>query len=524
MIDWPTVLLTVSKGVAVQVRFTEGDLGAWMQALRGIAPSEYASDPVGWVRDVLGEYLWSKQVEIMHSVLHNRYTAVQSCHGAGKSFVTSRIVAWWLATKPLGQAYAVTTAPTAAQVSSILWREIRRAHRKGALTGYITGGTVPKWKLADGSEIGIGRKPADHDQAAFQGLHDRYLLAAIDEASGVPRSLFDAVDSLATNEMCRVIAIGNPDDPASHFAKICEPGSGWNVIRIDALESPLFTEEACAEYPELAALMESLEIPYSTEEIPEDMKPMLVSPLWVSERIKRWGVTSPIFEAKVRGSFPEIGEDILITPKMIREAQLRELVPINYKVMGVDVARFGSDRTVLGVRSGPVFRVHGDYSKLDTIETSQKVVDLANKQRPNEIRVDGVGIGGGVVDQLNASEALSRSGVDIIDMQAGAGPMGIDQHLFHNARAEWYWDLRTRFENGLIDIDPDDDELAAQLGALRYKYTDKGKIIIESKDDLKKRGLPSPDRADVLMLTSPVSDYDGSYVDEELSSYSISPV
>jgi hypothetical protein len=270
--------------------------------------------------------------------------------------------------------------------------------------------------------------------------------------------------------------------------------------------------------------MESLGIPYSTEDIPDDLKPMLVSPLWVSERIKRWGVTSPIFQAKVRGEFPEIGEDILITPKMIREAQQRELTPINYRVMGVDVARFGSDRTVLGVRSGPVFRVKADYSKLDTIETSHKVVDLANKERPNEIRVDGVGIGGGVVDQLNASEALSQSGVDIIDMQAGAGPMGIDAHLFHNARAEWYWHLRTRFEDGLIDIDPDDDELAAQLGALRYKYTDKGKIIIESKDDLKKRGLPSPDRADVLMLTSPVSDYDGSYVDEELSSYSISPV
>lgn len=507
-----------------QLRFTDGDLGAWAQALQGMRPSEYVSDPVGWVRGVLGEYLWSKQVEIMHSVLNNRYTAVQSCHGAGKSFVTSRIVAWWLATKPIGQAYAVTTAPTAAQVSSILWREIRRAHKKAGLFGYITGGTVPKWKLSDGQEIGIGRKPADHDQAAFQGLHDRYLLAAIDEASGVPRSLFDAVDSLATNEMCRVIAIGNPDDPASHFAKICEPGSGWNVIRIDALDSPLFTEEACARYPELAALMEGLGIPYSTEEIPDDLSPMLVSPLWVSERVKRWGVTSPIFQAKVRGEFPEIGEDILITPKMIREAQLRELTPINYKVMGVDVARFGSDRSVIGIRSGPVFRIKADFTKLDTIEMAGKVVDQANKDRPNEIRVDGVGIGGGVVDQLNASEAIARSGVDIIDMQAGAGPIGIDAHLFHNARAEWYWHLRQRFEDGLIDIDPDDDELAAQLGAVRYRYTDKGKIIIESKDDLKKRGLPSPDRADVLMLTSPVSDYDGSYVDDELSSYSISPV
>jgi hypothetical protein len=499
------------------VSFTPEDQDAWSACVSELTPSPYLGDPVGWVHDKLGEFLWSKQRQILESLRDNRYTAVQSCHGAGKSFVSSRAVAWWLSTKTAGDAFAVTTAPTAPQVSAILWREIRKAHKKGELHGYITQGTIPEWKLADGESIGYGRKPADYDQSAFQGIHSRYPIIVIDEGGGVPKSLFDAVDALATNSDARVLCIGNPDDPSSHFAKICQPGSGWNVIKIDALESPLFTREACEPFPELVALMESEEIPFSTEEVPEELLPMLVSPMWVAERIKRWGAKSPIFEAKVRGLFPEIGDDILITPRMIREAQERSLNPENWKVLGVDVARFGTDRTIFCIRSGPVARIKKDFAKLDTVEVTTKVLGTAKAERIDEIRVDGVGIGGGVVDQISAK------GFDVIDMQAGGSPENGD--LFMNARAEWYWYLRQRFETGQIDLDPEDDELAAQLGAIHYAYDAKGRIKIESKQDMKKRGMPSPDRADALMLTAAESDEPGTYVDERLvAARGISPV
>ena len=106
--------------------------------------------------------------------------------------------------------------------------------------------------------------------------------------------------------------------------------------------------------------------------------------------------------------------------------------------------------------------------------------------------VDGVGVGGGVVD------ILTEMGADVHDLQAGSAAS--DTERFINARAEWYWGLRERFEQGDIDIDPLDDELAAQLGAIRFEYTSRGQIKIESKDDMAKRGMPSPDRADALML------------------------
>jgi hypothetical protein len=464
------------------------------QAAAKAEAARYVNDPVGWVWDKLGEHLWSKQREIAESVRDNRYTAVQSCHDAGKSFVASRVVSWWLSVHPHGEAFAVTTAPTAAQVSAILWREIRRAHKKGKLHGYITSGAVPEWKLPDGEQIGYGRKPADEDQAAFQGIHALHPLIVVDEACGVPKTLFDAVDALATNEAARVLAIGNPDDPSSHFATVCRPGSGWNVIRIDGLQTPNFTAEALGQHPELAKLFKKLGLGPTEEFVPDGLRPLLLSPLWVSERIHRWGVESPIFTAKVQGEFPEIAEDVLISPRLIREAQERTLTPGPRSILGVDVARFGSDRTILCLRRGPVARIVGDFSKQATTDTTGRVIAAKAEHRVDEIRVDGVGVGGGVVDQL------IENGHDVVDMQAGAG--AADNEHFLNARAEWFWGLRKRFEQGDIDLDPDDDELAAQLGAIRYEYTSRGQVKIESKDDMKKRKLPSPDKADALMLTA----------------------
>ena len=99
-------------------------------------------DPITFITDHLGEHLWSKQVEIVESVRDNRHTAVRSCHGIGKSFTGARVVSWWIESHAPGEAFAVTTAPTNAQVRAILWREIRQAHRKGRLSGRVNPRTI----------------------------------------------------------------------------------------------------------------------------------------------------------------------------------------------------------------------------------------------------------------------------------------------------------------------------------------------------------------------------------------------
>jgi hypothetical protein len=432
-------------------------------------------DPVEFAQRKLGVHLWSKQRDIATSVKNHRRTAVRSCHGIGKSFIASAIAAWWVDSHPPGEAIVVSTAPSWKQVHAILWAEIKRRHTAGKLAGRVL--QSDEWKLDDGTLVAFGRKPADTDEDGFQGIHRRYVLVILDEACGIPESLWTGAAAITTNDDARILAIGNPTDPASRFAKVCAPGSPWNVIGVSALESPNFTGEA----------------------IPESMRPLLISPEWAEEMKVDWGEESPAYVARVLGEFPEIGEDVLIPPKWIEAAQQRELGTEGPNRLAVDVARFGSDETIIVHAQGGHSRVIGHYSKQATTETTGRVIAAARELPAlTEIRVDGVGVGGGVVDELAENVEVAERGFGLVDMQAGAA--AIDNRKFLNARAEWWWGLRQMFQDGDMDIDPDDDRLAAQLGSIRYKFTSRGQLQIESKEDMKKRGLPSPDRADALMM------------------------
>lgn len=463
-------------------------------------PSPYLHDPVGWIRNKLGEHLWSRQAEIAESVRDNRRTAVKSCHNAGKSWIASRIACWWLDVHPPGEAFIVSTAPTYAQVHAILWEEIRAAAKKAKARNDPLPGKVflsDEWKLDDGTLVGWGRKPADQDEHSFQGVHRRYVLVLLDEACGIPAQLWTAVEAITTGKHCRILAIGNPDDPATEFGNVCKPGSGWMTIRISAFDSPNFTDEP----------------------FPEHLRDLMLDPDWVEDKKRRWGESSPRYISKVLGEFPDIGEDILFPPSLILAAQQRELAPGPHSIVAVDVARFGSDRTIISLAQWPKFRVVGDHGKQDTMQTTGKAIAALREHKAHEIRVDGVGVGGGVVDRL------VEQGYNVVDMQAGAAPM--DSEHFINARSEWFWSLKERMEAGDADIDPDDEDLAAQLGSLKYKYTSRGQVQVESKDDLRKRKLPSPDRADTMMLASahvPTTDVvvEDEVFDDESDEYAIS--
>lgn len=434
-------------------------------------PHKYLNDPAGWAKDVLGLHLWSLQREIAECVRDNRYTAVPSCHDSGKSFLAAVLVAWWIDVHPIGSAFAVTTAPTTAQVEAILWREIGRMHKRGNLAGRLT--LDAKWRINDQADglVAYGRKPSDYDADAFQGIHERHLLVVLDEANGIPKILWDAVDSIATNEGARVLAIGNPDNPASHFATVCKPGSGWNAIRIDALKTPNFTGEW----------------------VPEEIRPLLISPTWVKERKKRWGMRSPLYISKVRGRFPDVSDETLISPHLIEAAQHRTLRPTGNVQFGVDVARFGDDETIVMKNHGGHLRcVYHSYGNKTTKTAGVVMRFLREENYAATVVVDGIGIGAGVVD------LLSEADMPVEDF-LGYGKAN-DPEKYANARAEGYWQLRQLFVDYEIDIDPDDDQLAAELGAIQWTTDSKGRIVIERKEDYKKRmHASSPDRADAAM-------------------------
>lgn len=160
-------------------------------------------------------------------------------------------------------------------------------------------------------------------------------------------------------------------------------------------------------------------------------------------------------------------------------------------MLGVDVARYGSDETVIVARRGDRAWIAGRHRKQDTMATTGRVVRAIHDLGAAKARVDVVGIGAGVVDRLKEQHE------PVVGLNAGAAPR--DKKRFANARAEWCWGLRDRFERGEIAICPD-DELAAQLAGIRYLIDSSGRIQIESKEDMRSRGTPSPDIADALML------------------------
>lgn len=437
-------------------------------------PHEFVNDPVGWI-DSIGGFMWSKQREVAASLVANRYTAVHSCHGTGKSFDASALACWWLSVHPQGEAFVVTTAPTWQQVHAILWREMRKLHRKAGLPGRLT--LDARWYMGTGGEelVAYGRKPSDYDQAAFQGIHARYVLVIIDEACGVPKLLYDAVDSLVTNDNSRVLAIGNPDDPSSQFEKICKPGSGWNPIHIRYDDTPAFTDEP----------------------VPEWLLELLISRAWVEERKERWGESSPTYVSKVLGEFPDISDDTLLSPGLLLRCQHNELKGIEKGYFGADIARFGADETCVYRNRGGKIRLVYSKHKQDTVDTTRafkKLIAATHKEVP--MHVDADGLGAGVYD------AMRRSRQPVAEFRGGKKPF--DKARFVNRRAEIFWTFKQLCEEDAIDLPPagEDEDLMSQLGSIKWYLDSKGRIGIESKDDMKKRGLPSPDRADACVMSA----------------------
>lgn len=440
-------------------------------------PAPYLSNPDIWINEVLGEHVWSKQKEICESVVNNKYTAVKACHGPGKSFIASRLGAWWINVHKLGDAFLVTTAPSWPQVQAILWREMRRAHRIGKLPGRIT--LECQWYMGEGRTdeelIAMGRKPADYDENAFQGLHARYILIILDEACGIPMSLWTAVKTLATNDNARILAIGNPDDPGTEFAQICKPGTDWNVITISAFDTPNFTGER----------------------VPEDVAEKLVTPGWVEERTSDWGEGSPLYVSKILGEFPDISDEYLITPAMIKKGIETELPGFDTGRYGVDIARFGTDKSVVYRNRGGVVRYVDSWGMTDTMQTTGKVNAILmrhHKLKQVPVVVDVVGVGAGVYDRLKEQgyQAVPFSGAE----------RAYRPDKFKNRRAELYWGFRVLLDEGLIDLDPQDLKLQEQLQSIKWWVDSSGRIQIESKEEMRKRGIASPDMADACVYST----------------------
>jgi hypothetical protein len=501
------------------------------ELLQGVARGYFGPKPdaTQWIQQKLRTTLWSGQQRVLDSLRSNRYTVVPSAHDLGKSFLAAAIACQWLEEHDLGDAFVVSTAPTSAQVSAVLWREIEKLHRRGSLRGQINMGRIPEWKI--GKElVGYGRKPSDYDETGFQGIHCRYPLIIIDEAAGIPEQLWTAVDALATNENARVLAIGNPDDQNSQFRAMCLPGSGWHIVRLDGLSSPNFTEvevRAASKLPspnptgDLYSYMVDNKIPFATEKIPFDLQQLLLSPRWVAERMVRWNVykdsdgawqTSSLWESRVRGRFPSGSATDGVIPLSWVEAAVDRWneweasgIPVSelvgYHVFSCDVARFGEDETAVSERVGMTVLNVERVGQQDTMTTANRLDVRLKRHSQSTAIVDVIGVGGGVVDRLR------EMGHDVIAFNSAASTdmrTTDDEFGFPNVRSAAWWNLRELLDpsNPSTTIAlPDDENLIADLISPKWRVAAGAKIVVEPKDETKKRIRRSPDTGDSVVMS-----------------------
>lgn len=445
--------------------------------------SLYLTDPALWAKEVLGKDLWSKQREIAQSVVENTHTAVVSCNGAGKSGLAGILAVWWVATHDPRDVAVICSAPTYVQIARVLFTEIKTNFDLAKGNGVTLPGSInqsQEWKLDDGYVMAWGRRPADKDLvSSFQGIHRRYVMVILDEAGGIPEDLYTATEAVTNTEGARVLAIGNPDQRGTPFHKIFRDDPTWHKIKISAFDTPNFTDEKNEVQPELL--------------------PLLIQPAWVERQKISWGEDSARYKSKILAEFPDEDDTAFYSQTALDKAIDAEVVEDEEVkvVMGVDLARFGEDDSVIYINRGGRLRKYASWSKASALESANRVHQAALELGCREVRVDGAGLGGPVVDQL---AAMGEGKYTVISMLGSAASP--DKTRWFNARAYNFDSLREQMLAGLIDIDPDDSKLLEELMMLRYKFAGSGAIQIESKDDMRSRGVKSPDNLDAAVYAS----------------------
>jgi phage terminase large subunit len=426
---------------------------------------KYRNDPVSFVREVLGVEPDEWQVDFLDAVAAgNRKISIRSGHGVGKSTAGSWAMLWYLLTRyPVK---VVVTAPTSSQLYDALFAELKR---------WVKELPPPIQQLLDvkqerieltasATEAFISARTSRAEQPeALQGIHSEHVMLIADEASGVPEQVFEAAAGSMSGHNAVTILFGNPVRSSGFFFDTHNRlKDDWWTRRVSCMDSKRVSDD------------------------------------FVNDMKSRYGEESNAFRIRVLGEFPRSDDDTIIPMELLESAKHRDVVayedaPI---LWGLDVARFGSDSSVLCKRQSNVLISLDKWRNLDLMQLTGAVVaqyeSCGHKEKPQEILVDSIGLGAGVVDRLREL-GLPARGVNVSESPA----MG---QTYINLRAELWGKTKAWLEKRDCKI-PANEDLIAELATVRYSFNSSGKMKIESKDDIRRRGLKSPDMADALVLT-----------------------
>jgi len=417
-----------------------------------------------------GEQPWQRQADILFALRDARRVAVRSGHGVGKTWAAARAAIWYLYCHP--HSVVLTTAPTHRQVRSILWAEIRRQVRTARVP---LGGRLTETGLVlDDDWFALGL--ATDEPERFQGYHAEHLLLILDEAPGVAPDIYEATRGLLTSRHARILLIGNPTVPSGPFYEAFRDPA-WEKLHI-----------ACTHCPNVTA--------------GRVLYPKLVTAEWIETQRAEWGEDSPAFHARVLGEFPKEADSRLIPLAWLHVARERTVQDERRDgdlCMGVDVARYGADQTVILLADSVQLHEVRSASGLSTMETAGRIISIAGRYEiPAErIAVDDAGLGGGVTDRLREQNWPVHA------VNGAARPCS--RRNFFNRRSELFWAVREALNPESaqpLAIPPKRfDRLCRELSEITYHFNSTGKIQIEPKDALRARLGASPDHADALALT-----------------------
>ncbi len=385
--------------------------------------------------------------------------AIASGHGIGKTAFVAWVILWFISTREFPQ--IVVTSNTANQLSAKTWRELAKWHRSAINKSWFEW-TATKFyhKQYPDTWFASAIPWSINNSEAFAGTHEKHVLVIYDEASGIHDQIWEVTEGAMTTPGAMWLAFGNPTKNTGRFRECFGKFKHrWTTRQIDSRES----RKA------------------SLKQIQQ----------WVDD----YGEDSDFVRVRVRGVFPRAGSNQFIGADIVEacrgyKAEGHERLE---KLLGVDVARFGDDQSVIIKRQGRKVHEPIKFRGLDTMSLASRVVEQIDIYQPDAVFIDGVGVGGGVIDRVKQL----RPSANIIDVIAGASAN--DAAKYFNKRAEMWGLVRDYLKAG-AEL-PQDNELLEELQAVEYGFSPKQQIQIEKKDDMKARGLSSPDVADALCLT-----------------------
>ena len=423
------------------------------------------------------------QLEILDAVSDKHRVSARGLHGLGKTALSAWLIWWFALTRDGWSDWKIPiTASVWRQVSKFTLPEVHKWARR--IDWSAVGRGMPKvgdelltlgLKLSTGEAFAV----VSDDPTAIEGAHADEILYVLDEAKAIPAPTWEAVEGAFSTGEAYALAISTPGDTGGVFYDIHKRRPGYE----DWWTRHVTTQEA--------------------------IDAGRVSKEWVDQRAKQWGRDSAVFKNRVLGEFAEGGTDTLIPLSWVEASNERWQVCDGKgegdTALGVDVARFGDDSTVIARRVGYVIEALDYLNQLDTMAVTGAVVLKAKQNTELPIQVDVIGIGAGVVDRLR-EQGYKVTGVNVSESaKTGGGKELTDRSgelTFVNLRSYLWWMLRDWLDpqnNDLLALPPD-DRLIGDLTAPKWKITSAGRIQVESKDDMRKRIGRSTDAADSVAL------------------------